>query len=204
MRYTGPKARRVRRQGTNLYGSEKYDRILQRKPHGPGKDPKARRGKLSEYGEQLKEKQKARDMFMITERQFQRIYDEASRATGKTDVAMKQMLERRLDNAIYKAGFARSRLQARQFAAHGLFKVNGQRVTVASYRVSPGDKIAIREQTKGSPIFESILQGNERYSPPAWIKSDPASLSFEVIAVPAEDQLEQAVDMRKVVEFYSR
>ncbi len=204
MRYNGPKAKRVRRQGTNLYGPEKYDRILQKKPHGPGKDPRARKGKLSEYGEQLKEKQKARDMFMITERQFQRIYDEATRKTGKTDMVMKQMLERRLDNAIYRAGFARSRLQARQFAAHGLFRVNGQRVTVASFRVSPGDKITVREQTKASPIFESILQGNERYAAPGWLKTDPTSLSFEVVSLPAEDHLEKAVDMRKVIEFYSR
>lgn len=204
MRYTGPKAKRCRKQGMNLYGSDKYDRILQKKPNGPGKDPKARRGKLSEYGQQLMEKQKARDIFGITEKQFQRIYDEASRQTGQTDQTMRQILERRLDNVIYRAGFALTRLQARQFVSHGLFTVNGRRVTVASYQVSQGDTIEARVKSKTSPVFEAIISSHERYTPPSWIKAEGSKLQAEVTALPAAEHLEQGVDMRRVVEFYSR
>lgn len=204
MRYTGPKAKRCRKQGMNLYGSDKYDRILQRKPNGPGKDPKARRSKLSEYGQQLMEKQKARDIFGITEKQFQRIYDEASRQTGQTDQTMRQILERRLDNVIYRAGFALTRLQARQFVSHGLFTVNGRRVTVASYQVSQGDTIEARAKSKTSPVFETIISSHERYTPPSWLKAEGAKLQAEVTALPAAEHLEQGVDMRRVVEFYSR
>lgn len=204
MRYTGPKARRVRRQGVNLYGSDKYDKILQRKPYGPGKDPRARKGKVSEYGQQLLEKQKVRDMFGITERQFQRIYDEASRQTGQTDQTMKIILERRLDNVIFRAGFAMTRLQSRQFVSHGLFLVNDRRVTVASYQVKPNDKIEIRRQSKSSPIFEGIVSSHERYTAPSWLKADPSSLTVEIVNLPAPEHLEQAIDMRKVIEFYSR
>jgi small subunit ribosomal protein S4 len=188
----------------NLYGSDKYDRILQKKPTLPGKDPRARRGKVSEYGEQLLEKQKVRSMFMLTERQCRRLYADAATRTGKTDVVMKQMLERRLDNAIYRAGLAKTRLQARQFVAHGLFTVNGQRVTVASFLVSPGDKVTVRTQTKSSPVFETVLAATEKYVPPAWLKADPSALSMEVVTLPSEEQLEQGIDMRKVIEFYSR
>lgn len=204
MHFTGPKAKKVRRQGVNLYGSEKYDKILQRKPNLPGKDPKARRGKMSEFGQQLLEKQKVRDMYGLTEKQLQRIYDEASRRSAQTDMGMRVMLEQRLDNALYRAGFALTRPQARQFVSHGLFAVNGQRVTVASFRVRAGDKIVVRPRAKSSPVFESIVAGHERYAPPSWLKADNAALSFEVVAEPPESELEQAVDMRRVVEFYSR
>ena len=116
MKYNGPKARRVRRQGLNLFGSDKYDKILQRKPYGPGKGPKTRMGRDSEYAKQLKEKQKARDMYGLSEKQFRRLYSEALTAKGGTGDEMKRLLEQRLDNVIYRAGFASTRLQSRQFA----------------------------------------------------------------------------------------
>lgn len=208
MRYTGPKARRVRRQGFNVYGSEKYDKILQRKPYAPGMQAAAaggRRTKISEYGKQLLEKQKACYMYGVHDKQLRSIYAEASQTMGQTDSMMHSLLESRLDSTLYRAGFAKTRLQARQFISHGLFTVNGVRVTIPSYRIKPGDKIKIRENRKSSPVFGPIITAHEKYLPPDWLKADPATISAEVIAIPNnEKHFEMAVDMRKVIGFYSR
>ena len=209
MRYTGPKARKCRRQGMNLFGSDKYDKILQRRPSAPGKVPKEKgkggRGKLSEYGRQLLEKQKACLMFGVHDKRLRAIYSEASRTLGQTDRMMRILLERRLDNVLYRAGFATTRIQARQFVSHGLFTVNGVRVTIPSYQVKPGDKIAVRENKKSSPVFAPIIEAHQRYTPPGWLKADPSKMSAEVIQLPAEDShFDQSVDMRKVIGFYSR
>jgi small subunit ribosomal protein S4 len=207
MRYTGPKARKVRRQGTNIYGADKYDRVLQRKPYAPGMQAASRTGKakLSEYGKQLLEKQKVALMYGVHDKRLRAIYAEASRTVGQTDAMMSTLLERRLDNAIYRAGYAATRMQARQFVSHGLFTVNGKRVTVASYKVSIGDVVKVREQRKSSPVFPPILAAHERYTAPDWLKTDPATISFTVSALPTDQKhFEQAVDMRKVIGFYSR
>lgn len=204
MKYNGPKARKCRRLGMNLFASDKYDTILQRKPYGPGKGPKSRAGRDSEYSKQLKEKQRAREMYGLSERQFRNLYAEASRAKGQTGDQMKQLLERRIDNVIYRAGFAMTRLQARQFAGHGLFAVGESRVTTPSYRVRPGEVITLRTRVKDSPMILSILERHEKYLPPAWMKVDPTKRSIEVVALPQAQDAEQAVDMRQVVEFYSR
>lgn len=204
MKYTGPKARRCRRHGTNIYGADKYDKILQKKPYGPGKDPKTRGKRLSEYGKQLVEKQKARDMFGISESQFRKIYELASASTGQTGELFLQLLERRLDNAIYRAGFAKTRLQSRQLAGHGLFTVNGKRVTTASFQLKAGDKVTVRPRSKTSPMFAPILEAHEKYMPPSWIRVDSSAIAFEVIGDPKPEDVEQAVDVRQVIEYYSR
>lgn len=204
MKYTGPKARNVRRLGMNLYAADKYDKILQRKPYGPGKGPRTRSGRESEYHKQLKEKQRARAIYGLSERQFENLYREATRAKGQTGDTMKQLLERRLDNVIYRAGFALTRLQSRQFAGHGLFFVDGRRVTVPSYRVRPGHVITVRSKVKDSPTLLAILDRHEKYLPPAWMKVNPTERMVEIVALPGPQDAEQAVDMRHVVEFYSR
>lgn len=204
MKYNGPKARRVRRLGLNIYGADKYDKILQRKPYGPGKGPKTRSGRDSEYAKQLKEKQKARDMYGLSEKQFRRLYAEALKSKGRTGDQMKQLLEQRLDNAIYRAGFASTRLQSRQFAGHGLFLIDGQRVTSPSYRVKPGQVISVRPKAKDSPIFAGIREKNVKYAAPKWISADPAGLKAEIMALPDPQDAEQAIEMRMIVEFYSR
>lgn len=204
MKYNGPKARRCRRQGMNLYAADKYDKILAKKPFGPGKNAKYRAPRPSEYSRQLLEKQRARDMYGLSEKQFSNLYAEASVQTGQTGDAMKQMLERRLDNVIYRAGFAKTRLQSRQFVGHGLFMVNGKRVTTPSYRVRPGEVVTIRPQSKDSPVFAPILAAHEKYTAPKWLKVDTGSLKVEVVTVPEATDAEQAIDMRQVVEFYSR
>lgn len=204
MKYNGPKAKKCRRQGMNLYGTDKYDKILQRKAHGPGKSPRDQQSRLSEFGQQLKEKQKARDMYGISERQFLGMYLRATKVTGQTGDALKQMLERRLDNVVYRAGFAMTRTQSRQFVGHGLFLVDGVRVTVPSFQVQPGQTITVRTQSKGSPAFVTILAAHEKYLPPSWLAVDAKAMSIAVQALPPPDAAEQAVDMRQIVEFYSR
>lgn len=208
MRYTGPKARKARRQGANIFGSAKYDKILARKPQAPGMQAAARGGrggKLSEFGKQLLEKQKVAHIYGITDKQLRSIYAEASTAVGQTNTMMHTLLERRLDNALYRAGFAMTRMQARQFISHGLFTVNGTRVTIASYRVKEGDKVQVRDRVKNSPVFGPILTAQDKYVPPAWITADPAMLSFTVTALPTdESQFDQLIDMRKVIGFFSR
>ncbi len=204
MKYNGPKARKVRRLGMNLYGSDKYDKILQRKPFGPGKNAKTRQARDSEFGKQLKEKQKAREMYGLSEHQFRRLYDEALKAKGKTGDVLRTLLEQRFDNVLYRSGFAMTRFQARQFAGHGLFTVDGQRVTIPSMRVRPGQVIVVRTKVKDSPVFTGILDRNEKYSAPKWLKVDANALKSEIMAVPDAQDGEQGVDMRLVVEFYSR
>jgi small subunit ribosomal protein S4 len=204
MKYNGPKARRARRLGMNLYGSDKYDKILQRKNYGPGKSPKTRQGRDSEYAKQLKEKQKARTMYGLSEKQFNRLYKEALKTKGKTGDTMKQLLEQRFDNAIYRAGFSMTRMQSRQFAGHGLFMVDGRRVTTPSYRLKPGQVISIRPAAKDSPVFAGIRQKNAKYRAPKWLNADSDKLTAEVVAVPEAADAEQGVDMRQVIEFYSR
>lgn len=204
MKYTGPKARLTRRLGINLFGADKYDKAMSRKPYGPGKGPKTRSGRDSEYAKQLKEKQKARIMYGLSEKQFARLYAEALKSKGRTGDQMKQLLEQRLDNVLYRAGCAMTRMQSRQFAGHGLFLVDGRRVTSPSFRVQPGQVITVRKKTKDSPIFGLIRDAHEKYLAPKWLKVNPNELSIEIVAVPDATDAEQGIDMRLVVEFYSR
>lgn len=205
MKYTGPKAKICRRFGSNIYGSDTYDKILQRKPQPPGKGPRDRIGRKSEYANQLNEKQKVRLTYGLSESQFRRIYSESSKQKHMTTGdSIKQLLERRLDNAIYRAGFAMTRMQARQFVSHGLFQVNGQRVTVPSYRLKEGDMITVRERSKASPVFADIVAAHEKYTAPGWLKVNSRALSCEIVALPTPEDSEQGIDVRQVIEFYSR
>lgn len=204
MKYNGPKARLCRRLGMNLYGADKYDKAMQRKPFGPGKNAKFRAGRDSEYAKQLKEKQRARFLYGLSEKQFRLLYDEAARSKGKTGAVLKELLERRLDNVLYRAGFAMTRLQSRQFANHGLFTINGRRVTAPSFRVVPGQKITVRPRAKTSPVFVGILEKHEKMPMPHWLKVNPSSLEIEVVSLPQESDAEQALDMQQIIELYSR
>jgi small subunit ribosomal protein S4 len=204
MRYTGPKAKRCRRQGVNLFGSDKYDRALQRKPYGPGKSPRSRSAKKSEFAQQLMEKQKVRETFGVSEKQFRRYYRGAMKSKGATGRTMLQALELRFDNILYRAGFALTRMQSRQMTAHGLFLVNGRRCSIPSYRVQEGDVIEVRARSLSSPLFATILAATEKYMPPTWMKVDPSKLRIDIVSMPAEEDLEKGLDVQKVVELYSR
>lgn len=189
----------------NLYGSDKYDKILQRKPYGPGKSPRdSQRGKVSEFGQQLKEKQKARDIYGLSEQQFHRTYLVATKVSGQTGDALRQLLERRLDNLVYRAGFALTRLQARQMVGHGHFMVDGRRVTIPSFQVKTGQVVTVRPRSKTSPVFVPILAAHEKYMPPNWLRVDAAAMRAEVVSLPKPEHAEQAIDVRQIIEFYSR
>lgn len=202
-RYTGPKGRHVRRFGLNIYGNPKYDRLLEKRPHAPGVHGAGRRGKASEYKKQLMEKQKLRFMYGLTERQLRNNYRTAASKREATGVALLKLLERRLDNVIYKAGFAATRAQARQMVSHGLFMLNGRRVTIPSILVREGDVVEVREKSKASPLFAAVKEDKD-FDHVRWVKVDRKNLKFEVEALPEEGDLDKIIQTNLIIEFYSK
>jgi len=204
MRYTGPKARLCRREGINLFGTEKYTKIMDRKPTKPGMHKAGGRpAKQSEYAKQLREKQKLKIMFGLTEKQLSRTFDQAYKKEGMTSLNLLKMLETRLDNVIYRAGMARTRMQARQIVSHGLVNLNGRRIDIPSAQVSVGDKFEVRDAKKKSPLFQGFKELKNDISP-TWMEVDKDKLSIEIKAQPADDEVEQIIDPAPIVQFYSR
>lgn len=203
-RYTGPKAKICRREGINLFGTAKYTKILTKKNYPPGVHGKKGVRKMSEYASQLREKQKLTRIFGLSKKQLTNYYKKANSMAGATSDNLLTLIERRLDNTLFRAGFALTRQQARQFAGHGLFTINGKRVTIPSILVKVGDKIQVRSRTKNSKVFEGILKENTKYRPPSWLNVDQKNMLAEVKDTPARDHFEQAVDAQKIVEFYSK
>ncbi len=200
-RYTGPKMRLVRREGINLFGSEKYN--VTKKNYKPGMHgPKGNFSKPSEYARQLREKQKLKIMFGVTERQMSNYFDKAGKSKEITGHALLRLLESRLDNAIYKAGFAKTRSQARQIVTHGLLKVNGKRVNIPSYTIEVGDKFEIIDRAKKSKLFAELEK--EKISHAKWLKVDYKTLSGEMVRDMEPNELEQAVKTSLIVEYYSK
>ena len=204
MRYTGPKARQCRREGVNLFGSAKYQKILGRSPNIPGMHGGKRMPKLTEFAKQLREKQRAKRMFALSEKQFRKYFDKADNSRAVTGDKLLELLERRLDNVIYRAGFAMTRMQSRQFASHGLFMFNGRRVDVPSIEVRVGDIIEVRARSKKSPVFAGVFDENENYEVPDWLKVDRKKFTIEVIALPEHKHFESLINVQPIVEFYSR
>ncbi|MBI5411921.1 30S ribosomal protein S4 [Candidatus Peregrinibacteria bacterium] len=201
MRYTGPKARLCRREGVNLFGNEKYTKIMRNSGSRPGMHGE-RYAKLSEYGRQLREKQKARSIFGISEKQFHNYYKKAVRQPGQSGENLLRLLELRLDNVMYVSQFAVTRLQARQQVGHGHFLLNGRRVDIPSIQVQAGDKIQVRPKLKTSPLYQGFEKLKD-YSP-KWMKVDLKNLMIEITDIPQADELEKSVDSKLIVEFYSR
>ncbi|MFZ4461931.1 MAG: 30S ribosomal protein S4 [Patescibacteria group bacterium] len=208
MRYTGPKTKLCRREGINLFGSEKYDLSQNhRKPLG------SKFGKTSGFGVQLRKKQTAKRMFGITERQFASYYKRAVRMQGVTGDNMLSFLEGRLDNVIYRASFARTIMQARQFVGHAHFIVNGKKVNIPSYQVAVGDVIELREKMKESPIYKTLVSEFEEFiksnsngsvSNSKWLEVNPSKLMITVKALPAKEDFDRSIDIQKIIEFYSK
>jgi small subunit ribosomal protein S4 len=160
--------------------------------------------KKSEYAKQLMEKQKARFMFGLNEKQFRRYYERADRSDMVTGIGLLTFLERRLDNVLFRAGFGVTRPQTRQMLSHGLLTLNGTRVTIPSIQVKVGDKIEVRKKLKDSPLFANLKAGKEKIKPPSWLSSDLKSLTIEVLAIPETDELEQSIESQLIIEFYSK
>src|SRR3954466_9987880 len=169
-RYTGPQVKISRRLGVNIFENQNGSRALERRPYPPGEHGRSRRRQPSEYLLQLQEKQKAKYIYGVLERQFSNLYKEASRQKGVTGESLLRMLEQRLDNIVFRAGWAATRPQARQFVNHGLVNVNGKRVDIPSYRVRKGDVISLREKARGTVTVQWNLDALGR-SAPAWVDS---------------------------------
>jgi small subunit ribosomal protein S4 len=177
---------------------------IERRNSIPGMHGQKRPRKASEYGVQLREKQKMRRIYGILERQFRKLYNEAVRRDGATGDNLIQLLERRLDNAVYRLGFADSRSQARQLVRHGHFSVNGRRTDIPSFMTKPGDIITVRESSRKREYFQTVGELLTRRNVPAWLSLDARNLSGRIITLPGPEQLDAKVNPQLIVEFYSR
>jgi small subunit ribosomal protein S4 len=155
---------------------------------------------------QLLEKQKARHVYGVLEKQFRRLFEQASRRSGVTGEHLLSLLERRLDNVVYRLGFATTRAQARQLVSHGHITVKGRKTNVPSYTVRVGEEIAVRPESRRRMYFRNLVDSGElnRYRPPEWLRLNPAELSGEVLALPRREDAEQGINEQLIVEFYSR
>lgn len=199
-RYTGPLTKKSRRLGTDLVGG---DKAFERRPYPPGMHGRGR-VKESEYSLQLREKQKVRYAYGVLEKQLHRYYDEAFRQAGRTGDNMLRLLETRLDNVVYRAGFARTRRQARQLVGHGHFLVNGKRVTVPSFQVTPYDIIDVRERSKNlTPLVIAKETHGER-KVPGWMDADVDRGRILIHQLPVREQIVIDVSEHLIVEYYSR
>ena len=201
---TMAKGKLVRKFGENIFGNPKYDRLLNRKPYTPGQHGQSRRSKLSNYGIQLKEKQKIKFMYGLLEKQFRLTFERADKMTGETGTNMLKILESRLDNVVFRLGFAPSRPSARQLVNHKHFTVNGKIVNIPSYIVSPGDIIEVRSKSKKIDIIlESMKRIKGDISLP-WLSIDKAKMRGTFISVPDRDEMQSTVNEQLVVELYSK
>ena len=203
-RYTGPRARVSRRLGTNIFGTRGETQALEKRPYPPGVHGRTRRrgNNNSEYLIQLQEKQKARFTYGLSERQFRRVYAEASRKKGVTGENMLRMLELRLDNVVYRSGWASTRPQARQFVSHGHVVVNGSRVNIPSYRVRAGDVIEMKEKSRTNPIVVWNSDVLDR-TPPAWLDKEE-DFKVKVYSEPIREQIDVPIREQLIVELYSK
>ncbi len=207
-RYTDPVCRLCRREGVKLYlkGERCYtDKCaIDRRGYAPGQHGQGRSKRASEYGMQLREKQKARRIYGVLERQFEAYYEEAARRKGITGDTLLQILESRLDNVVYRLGFAGSRPEARQLVKHGHFAVNGRRVDIPSYLVRVNDVITVREKSVSSPKFKEILEAAEGKTVVSWLSRDLENRSGTVLRVPVREEIDSPVAEQLIIEYYSR
>jgi small subunit ribosomal protein S4 len=206
-RYTGPVCRLCRREGTKLFlkGERCYTdkcSVLKRQ-YAPGQHGQVRK-KLSEYGLQLREKQKAKRYYGILESQFAKYFDMANKRAGITGDNLLQILESRLDNVVYRLGFGTSRPEARQFVLHGHFLVNGKKVNIPSYLVKPGDVISLKEKSKSSERIKNVLEITASRTVPKWLDMDKENLSATVVSLPQREDIDLPIEERLIVELYSK
>ncbi|MBR3905371.1 MAG: 30S ribosomal protein S4 [Clostridia bacterium] len=206
-RYTDSVCRLCRREGTKLFlkGEKCFSSkcAVSKRPTPPGQHGQARQRKPSEYGLQLREKQKARRAYGLLEGQFFRTYERASNMKGVTGENLLSLLERRLDNVVYRAGFAASRPQARQLVLHGHFQVNGKKVDIPSYEVDQNDVITVKVKSKELELFKAAREGSSRVVP-KWLTVNADELTVTVSALPARDDIDFSIQENMIVEFYSR
>ena len=198
------KGKIVRKFGENIFGNPKYDRLLNRKPYAPGQHGQGRRSKLSNYGTQLREKQKIKFMYGLLENQFRLNFVKADKMKGETGTNMLQLLESRLDNVAFRLGFAPSRPSARQLVSHKHFLVNNKVVNIPSYIVKEGDVIEVRDKSKKMDIILESMRRIKGDMDLSWLELDKAKLRGTFVAVPDRDEMQLTVNEQLVVELYSK
>jgi small subunit ribosomal protein S4 len=203
-RYTGPKVRVSRRLGTNIFENEKGRKALERRPFPPGAHGRTRRRNAgSEYLAQLQEKQKAKYIYGVLERQFRNTYEEALRLQGPTGENLLRLLEQRLDNIVYRAGWASTRPQARQFVSHGLIQVNGKRVNIPSYRVRKGEVISLSPKGRAMIVIQHNIDVLDR-SVVGWLETGDGGKQVTVRDLPQREHIDVPVRESLIVELYSK
>lgn len=199
-RYTGPKSKIARKFGEPIFGP---DKVLSKKNYPPGQHGNSRRRKTSEYGTQLLEKQKAKYTYGLLEKQFRIVYEKAKRTKGITGEILMQLLESRLDNVVYRLGFAPTRAAARQLVTHKHIVVNGKLVNIPSYQLKPGDTVSVREKDKSMEVIHEALSGFN-HSKYAWIEYDESKMSGVFLHIPNREDIPENIKEQLIVELYSK
>ena len=199
-RYTGPKSRIARKFGEGIFGA---DKVLSKKNYPPGQHGNSRKRKTSEYGIQLREKQKAKYTYGVLEKQFRNLYEKAQSNPGVTGVILLQLLESRLDNIVYRLGFAPTRAGARQLVSHKHITVDGRVVNIASYHVRPGQVVAVREKDKSMEVIAESLNGFNHTKYP-WIEWNASALSGTYLHIPEREDIPENIKEQLIVELYSK
>lgn len=206
-KYTGPRCRFCRREEIKLFlkGDRCYSGkcAIEKRSYEPGVHGKARK-KVKEYGLQLREKQKTRRIYGILERQFHNCFKQAERQKGITGEDLLCLLERRLDNVVYRLGLSSSRMEARQLIRHGHFMVNNKKVNIPSFRVKVGDEITLREKSKDIPRIKELMERAAEKTPPGWLEYQSDQLRGKVVDLPRREQIDVPVTEHLIVELYSR
>lgn len=201
MRYTGPKAKKARRLGMAF--TAKDAKVLQKRSYAPGQHGQSR-ARFSEFGLQLREKQKAKINYGLVEKQFRNLFHKALKQPGVTGDNLLKLLELRLDNVVYRLGFADSRAQARQLVNHGFFEVNGKRVDIASYSVRVGDTVSVRPNKQKKAYMEKLAEKLRNVKTQEWVQLDAGKMSGKVLSVPTPEQIQNTINTQLIVEHYSR
>ena len=199
-RYTGPKSKIARKLGAPIFGA---DKVLSKKNYPPGQHGNNRRRKTSEYGIQLKEKQKAKYTYGVLERQFRNLFEKAQRSKGVTGEVLLQLLESRLDNVVYRLGIAKTRAAARQLVSHRHITVDGQVVNIPSYTLKPGQVVGVREKAKSLEVITDSLAGRSHNSY-SWLEWNQASLSGKFLGAPQREDIPEEIKEQLIVELYSK
>ena len=203
-RYIGPKAKIARKFGENIFGNAKITKILERKNYSPGQHGQSRRRRPSNYGLQLKEKQKIKYMYGLLERQFRKFFQKADKMSGETGLNLLQILECRLDNVIYRLGFSPTRAAARQLVNHKHFLVNGKSVNIPSYLVKENDQIGVRSKSRKLAVIHDSVKQVRGDLDSGWLSLDKASLSGMVTKLPEKEDFDATLKVQMVVELYSK
>jgi small subunit ribosomal protein S4 len=202
-RYTGPKNKLARRYGVDLGLKQNSSKVARRLTQAPGVHGASRRPASSSFGKQLVEKQKAKFVYGLRDTQLRRLVNLATSMTGDSGMNLMQLLEKRMDNVVYRLGFAGTRAQARQMVTHNMFTLNGKKMNIASHLVSVGDIVALKPNKAKSKLFDGLEERLQAKNLPSWVSVDPSAKTGKILNEPAQADLEHIFDVTQIIEFYS-